>query len=81
MSDLQRLSHTIQDLQRRIGSITRERAKVDSVRANCQVQINKLRNIQAGLKNQASPGQLSLSFSPVQARLNPNYPYLSKLVR
>ena len=81
MSDLQRLSRTIQELQQRIGGITRERAQVDSVRANCQVQINNLRNIQAGFRNQASPGQLSLFFSPIQARLHPKYLHLLKLVR
>jgi len=60
MSDLQVLSRTVQDLQLSIGRITSERTSVDRVRANCQVQINRLRNIQAGLKSQATPGAQKL---------------------
>ncbi len=61
MSDLQLLSRQIQDLQLRIGRIVNEQTTADHVRANCQTQINKLRNIQAGIKDQASPGQSSPS--------------------
>lgn len=78
MSNLQLLSREIQDLQRRIGRLNNERTNIDRTRANCQVKINNLRNIQAGLKNQASPGRLSFSFEPLRPRL---YPHCSILLK
>lgn len=51
---LQRLSRQVYSLDLRIGVITYSLMNVDLATANLQLQINKLRNIQVGLRSQAT---------------------------
>ena len=54
---LQHLAHTVQRLQDRIGDLNREMARADMQRADCQYQINRVKNIQTTVRNPASRGQ------------------------
>ena len=64
MSDLQALSRTIRDLHHRQGRIIHEQNQASRARAQYRQQINKLKNIQAGLKDHKTSGQPLILFYP-----------------
>ena len=55
-NNIQSLTITVQRLQARIGELNRQSYQANCDMGNCQININRLNNSLATVRNQASPG-------------------------
>jgi chromosome segregation ATPase len=77
--ELQALERTIQGLQARIGALNQERTNANRTMADCQVNINRLRNIQASIINQSIQGLLYRSSPLLREPLTDSSPGAQRL--